>query len=218
MKISAEKRDAIIKVAGGFLLGLAVLYWFGVRGQEAEFARLANLIDEARGAAEKASIYVKSGNAVFANLQAARARLEQEEAGLAPIESSYRRDWMLQEINNAIRASGVPLDLDSFTLLEPADVNAELLPKFPFSATRFRVKMTGYFGDFGKFLADFENHFPYIRVQDFLIKPAEAVSTGIEVATEPTSTQTTQAREVQVSEKLSFEFVIVSLIKTLSTP
>lgn len=218
IKLTPEKRDAIIKVAGGFLLGILVLWWFGVRGQQLELERLDQLIKESATAAEKASIYVKSGPRVMENLQATRTKLEFEEAGLAPIDRSYRRNWLLKEINNVISHAGASVDLDSITLMEPADLNAELLPKFPFSASRFRVRMTAYYGDFGKFLADFENRFPYVRVQDFTIKPAEAVSSGVEVATDSSLQGTTQIKEVQVSEKLTFDFVVVTLIKTLTTP
>ena len=42
------------------------------------------------------------------------------------------------------------------------DVN--LLPDFPYKQATFTVAGTARFHDFGRFLADFENEFPHVRV------------------------------------------------------
>lgn len=216
MKMSPEKREAVIKVAAGFLVGLGLLWWFGVHSLENDLGRLRDQIDEARSAADKATFYVKGGPTVQANLLAARARLETEEAGLVPIDGSNPRNWLLKEINRVIAASGASVDLEQITLMEPADRNVELLPKFPYRANQFRVRMGAYYQDFGKFLSDFENKFPYIRIQDLTIKPSEAAA-----AVDPSSdagASGSNAREAQISEKLSFDFVVVALVRTLNTP
>jgi hypothetical protein len=76
----------------------------------------------------------------------------------------------------------------------PTEVGA--LPRFPYKAALFNVRGTAYFHDLGKFLADFENSFPYIRVQNLELEPAASSS----------ATSTGDA------EKLAFRMEIVTLI------
>ena len=41
-----------------------------------------------------------------------------------------------------------------------------LLATFPYPAATFTVRGSAYYHSFGRFLADFENRFPYFRVQN----------------------------------------------------
>ena len=52
----------------------------------------------------------------------------------------------------------------------PTDVN--LLPSFPYKQVTLKVSGTGYYDDFGKFIADFENEFPHVRVANWSLEPA----------------------------------------------
>ena len=49
-----------------------------------------------------------------------------------------------------------------------------MLPKFPYQAASFGVKLAARYHDFGAFLADFENRFPYMRVQNLHLEPVSA--------------------------------------------
>ena len=71
-----------------------------------------------------------------------------------------------------------------------------ILPKFPYKAAVFNVRGVAYFHDLGKFLADFENSFPFARIQNIELEPA-----GNSAATATSD-----------SEKLSFRMEIVTLI------
>jgi len=52
------------------------------------------------------------------------------------------------------------------------------LPKFPYQAATFGVKLSARYHDFGRFLADFENEFPYLRVKNLEVAP-EAAKFGV---------------------------------------
>ena len=69
-------------------------------------------------------------------------------------------------------------------------------PKFPYRAALFNVRGTAYYHDFGKFLADFENAFPYLRIQNIELDPN--VSSAANTQSEP--------------EKLAFKMEIVALV------
>jgi hypothetical protein len=72
-----------------------------------------------------------------------------------------------------------------------------VFPKFPYKAALFNVRGTAHFHDLGKFIADFENTYPYLRVQNLDLEPA-AQTAATSAPTEP--------------EKLSFKMEIVALI------
>ena len=98
--------------------------------------------------------------------------------------------WMV----NTIRQFNLSyrVDIPQFSTIVEADTS--LLPGFPYKQVTMRIGGTGYFHDLGKFIADFENRFPYVRVQNLDM--------------EPTSGSVTNE-----GEKLSFRMDIVTLVK-----
>ena len=95
---------------------------------------------------------------------------------------------------------GYKVEIPQFSREVTGDV--AMLPKFPYRGATFTVKGSAYFHDFGKFLADFENAFPYIRVQNLQLSPmaAPATATG----------------EIKMTEELSFRMELVTLINPLN--
>jgi hypothetical protein len=70
-----------------------------------------------------------------------------------------------------------------------------MFPKFPYKAAAFNVRGSAYYHDLGQFLADFENSFPYARIQNLEIEPGAVSASG-----------------TAETEKLSFRLEIVTLI------
>jgi len=70
-----------------------------------------------------------------------------------------------------------------------------LLPAFPFKQVKFAVTGTAYYHDLGRFIADFENTYPHIRVANLQVQPGDAGDGA---------------------EKLSFRMEVIALVK--STP
>ena len=79
-----------------------------------------------------------------------------------------------------------------------------MLPQFPYEAAIFSVRGTAYYHQFGKFLADFENRFPYFRVQNLIL----GAGSGSESAAGSDATATRTG-----DEKLNFSMVVIALIK-----
>jgi hypothetical protein len=82
----------------------------------------------------------------------------------------------------------------------PVKGEVGLLAQFPYQAAVFTVRGVGHYHDFGKFLADFENSFPYFRVQNLSLTPGSESGTDTSVAGSG-------------EENLSFRMEIVALIK-----
>ena len=72
-----------------------------------------------------------------------------------------------------------------------------VFPKFPYKAAVFPVKGTSHYHNLGRFLADFENSFPFVRVQNLELSPAPRTAG-------------------EDAESLNFKFEIVALIKPIS--
>ena len=83
--------------------------------------------------------------------------------------------------------------LDIPTIGQPAVSDVDLIPKFPYKQVRISLAGTGYYHDLGKFVADFENNFPHMRL----------VNLSIQSAGDPNS----------ASEALSFRMDMVALVK-----
>ena len=75
-----------------------------------------------------------------------------------------------------------------------AVVDSNLLPKFPYKQVTLKIASTGYYHDIGKFVGDFENQFPHIRVCNLTLDPVSGLVGG-------------------EKEKLDFTMEIVTLVR-----
>jgi hypothetical protein len=95
---------------------------------------------------------------------------------------------------NTIRLFKTPYQVDIPDIGHPDVEVTDLLPAFPFKQVKFTITGTAYYHDLGKFIADFENTFPHIRVVNLQMQP------------DPTAND----------EKLSFKMEVIALVKSTS--
>jgi len=136
---------------------------------------------------------VKSQAIVNQEFTDASAALKQREAVMASPNDMYF--WLIQTLNGF--RGNYNVEIPQFGRETPAEVGC--FAKFPYSAALFNVRGTAYFHDFGKFLADFENAFPYIRVQNIDLEPRASDASG------------------ESREKLDFKIELLTLVRP-STP
>lgn len=121
-------------------------------------------------------------------LAAESARLAEHEEYMA---TGDYYSWVINQIRQFKLSYRV--DIPQFgPIVGPADM--PMLPNFPYKQVTLSVGGTGYFHDIGRFIADYENEFPYSRIQNLEIEPAVAQSAGDK-------------------EKLLFRMEIVTLVK-----
>ncbi|SPE59395.1 conserved exported hypothetical protein [Verrucomicrobia bacterium] len=79
-------------------------------------------------------------------------------------------DWYSWVVNTLRRfKAAYKVDLPQVSPISaPSDVN--LLAGFPYKQVTFTVTGAAHFHDFGRFLADFENQFPHMRVLDLNVE------------------------------------------------
>ena len=190
-----EKRDQLILVAIGtvaIVLGL----WLGViKLQKRKLDRIAKATVEQETKVGTAERLVKNREEIERNLDADLHALKKIEDTMA---SGDMYSWIIMTVNR-FRADR-HVDIPQFSREVTTDVS--VLPKFPYKAALFNVRGTAYYHDLGKFIADFENTFPYIRVQNLDLEPSGSSSATAASTAAPTAD----------AEKLAFKMEIVTLI------
>ncbi|MCX7723154.1 MAG: type II secretion system protein GspM [Verrucomicrobiae bacterium] len=187
--ISPEKRNQLVLVAVVTLAVLAGLYYTLINPQRATLARLPAAIKKAEAELEKMRQTIRSAQQVEAELEAATAVLAELEDEMAKGDLNA---WLYATIRSFAR--NYKVEIPTFSLAEKGPVT--LLPDFPYQQVKIGIAGTAYFHDLGRFIADFENNFPYMRVQNLSITREGASST-----------------RPGAREKLSFRCEIVALIK-----
>ena len=196
-RLSKEKRDRLILVVI-LTITFSVGLWYGIITTRKE-----------RLAVTKATIL-----AAIDKLERARTLVKQADKAEAQVEAAVSK---LNGIEDSMASSGVDHYTWAIKLLEQARARHEvkiiettrpvkgdvgLLAQFPYQAAIFTVRGAGHYHDFGKFLADFENSYPYFRVQNLSLGASSDSGVGPDTPNVVTGV-----------ENLSFRMEIVALIK-----
>ena len=89
------------------------------------------------------------------------AVLQDREAGLSPDRDAYL--WIINVVNPFIQTRR---GINIYSFSQPDFTETGMFPKFPYTWATFHLKGVGFYQDIGKFFADFENTFPYYRIQN----------------------------------------------------
>jgi Tfp pilus assembly protein PilO len=192
-----EKRDKLILVAVGTLALLAGLYWGVVRVQRETLVALAARHKDEEGKVGNAQRLANSTVELKAKLEVVNEKLKAVESTM-PSGDMY--SWIILTINSFKDNGGYKVEIPQFSREVPGEVG--ILAKFPYRAAVFHVRGTAFFHDFGRFVSDFENTFPYMRIQNIDLEPA-----GNSAAASRDGTFNPED-----AEKLAFRFEIVTLI------
>ncbi len=187
-RLPKDKRNQLILVTGLTLVVVAALWAVLIspsrqrlRGLSERKAALAHKLDQVTSA-------IKNTDRVSAELAAAHGSLTALETHMA---SGDLYSWAV----NMLREFKTPyhVDIPSISQIDgPREMS--LLPRFPYKQATVTIGGSGYFYDFGQFLADFENKAPYLRVLNLSLEPI------------PSTTVSDQ-------DKLAFKMDVVFLVK-----
>jgi Tfp pilus assembly protein PilO len=190
--IPKEKRDKILAVAMCVVMVVGAIWFFVIRAQTRtlEEVRKQKQADEQRVAQGQTTL--KATESVDQAYKAVQSKLKTCENEMASPADMF--SWLTQTLNTF--RLGHDIEIPQFSRETPAEVG--IFAKFPYAVASFTVRGSGSYHDFGKFLAAFENAFPYIRVQDIDLTPSGDVgSTG-------------------KSEKLTFKMDLLTLVRPTS--
>ena len=188
--LSKEKRDQLILVLITTVALVLGIYLGLVKLQRRSLERIAKETAEQQVKVGNADRLVKSRVEFEKTLETNLEKLKTIEQDMA---SGDMYSWIIMTINR-FRADR-KIDIPQFSREVTTEVN--ILPKFPYKAALFNIRGTAHFHDLGRFIADFENTFPYIRIQNIDMESAgQTAASGAPVE----------------SEKISFKMELVALI------
>lgn len=192
--MSALYRDYRGKQRQVVLVGLItacvlVAMWFGlIAPQQRSLKALAASMEASQRKLDTVRKALAGAQKLEEALAAASAQLAEQEEKMA---TGDYYSWVINQIRQF--KLGHRVDIPQFgTIVGPADM--PMLPNFPYKQVTLSVGGTGYFHDIGRFIAEYENEFPYSRIQNLEIEPAVGQSAGDK-------------------EKLLFRMEIVTLVK-----
>jgi len=192
-RLSKEKRDRLILVSI-LTIAFGVGLWYGIITTRKErLEETKTTIRAAIDKLEKARTLVKQADKAEAQAAAAESKLKVVEDSMASGVDHYT--WAIMLLEKARTKHDVKI----IEVTRPVKGEVGLLAQFPYQAAIFTARGAGHYHDFGKFLADFENSFPYFRVQNISLAPGPDSGVGPDT---PTG-----------EENLAFRMEIVALIK-----
>jgi hypothetical protein len=167
--LSKEKTQQLVLVVLLTTLALAGLGYFMVKPL---YNKSQSLVRD-RVAAQQRLAQVKqtieTADQIEAQLCESKKQLDHIEETMA---SGDLYSWAI----NTIRQFKLPykLDIPQYSQIDgPKEMT--MLPAFPYKQAIISVGGTAQFNDFGRFVADFENRFPHMRILNVSLEPVSAL-------------------------------------------
>jgi hypothetical protein len=190
-RISKTKRNQLLLTGVVIAAVIAGLWFTLIKAQQDK----VTAIGREREAAEKKLAMVTRALGDADKLEAAvgeaSARLGKLETGMA---SGDLYSWAINTLRR-FKQPYAKIEIPQFSQIDGPKPTS-MLASFPYQQASLAIGGTAQFHDFGRFIADFENAFPYVRVQNLQLEPLPAASAGD-----------------QDKEKLSFRMDIIALVK-----
>jgi len=195
MKLTKQKRDQLILVSLIALIAICGL-WFGlISFQQGHLIDLAKRKEDAQNKLTQMDKSIKNVDQVQNELEEKSKQLAEQEENMA---SGDLYGWIVDRIK-AFQKSYSKVDLPQLSQPPLTVKDMDLLPKFPYKQISLKVGGSAYYHDLGKFLADFENQFPHMRIVNLEIGPMPSLGSG--------------DKDKGETEKLTFTMDIIALVK-----
>jgi hypothetical protein len=185
-RISREKRNQLIIVGLVTLAVLGVIYFGLIRPQYDSLSQISRAQKTADNKLHGIKNTITNADVIANELVETSLALNHTEADMA---SGDLYSWTY----DTLRHFKQPYKVEIPEIGQPAIGEMDLLPSFPYKQIRFAINGTAYYHDLGKFISDFENHFPHARVVNLVIEPMSNAD--------------------NTNEKLSFRMEIIALVK-----
>jgi hypothetical protein len=169
-KLSKEKRNQLILIGFATVGVIAALWFLVIDAQRTKIQEINGKIAEAAKDIEKMQQVKRASGKIADQLAECQARL-------ARIESTMPSGDWYQWVNSTIRQFNVPkYGVDLPVIGPPVASTMTMIPDFPYNQLSVSLNGTAYYDDLGTFLADFENHFPCMRIQNLSLEPGGGAS------------------------------------------
>lgn len=189
-KLSKEKLQQLIVLGVGTLVVIGVLWAFVISKQLEAIKETRAKVGEVEEKIGTGQRWVGRKKEVDLGVEEMTKKLKEIESGMASGDQYLWFDSLLKNFQITHGKVRVP------RISRPENIQVGVLPEFPYQAVKYNVQGSAYYHDLGKFVADFENQFPYMRLQNLELRPISSLD-----ASDP--------------EKLEFSMEVVALVKPL---
>lgn len=186
-KLPKEKRDHLILVMLLTAVALGGLGFGLIRFQYDNLKRIRDAEQDAAAKLQKMKDTINRADQIETELAEVGKALSGLEEGMA---AGDPYSWAI----DLVRRFRIAHKVDVPAISQPVVGENTLLPKFPYKQASFALSGTGYYHDVGKFIADFENQFPEIRIVNLRVSPVTGLGN-------------------EEKEKLEFKMDIVALMR-----
>jgi Tfp pilus assembly protein PilO len=188
-KLTKEKKQQLILIGLGTVAAVVAIWFLLISAQTAKINDIKVKIAGTEKEVAKRRMAKKQATVV-------EDELAQSQRSLCQIESAMPAGPPFEWVNRTLRRfNQASYKIDMQTPGVPAEGEVAMLPDFPYHQLDVSVQGTGFYYDIGKFIAEFENHFPCMRIQNLSLTPATA----------------------EEQEKLTFRMEIIILTKADNT-
>ena len=184
-RLPPAKRNQLIGVVAATAVTLFRVFYFLIDPQKEQNRKLGEKIRTENDKLKSIKTSIRESERISNDLANVAFQLDRAEADVA---SGDVYAWTYETIRHF--KSTYHVDIPS--LSSPEIKDSELLASFPYRQVKVTLSGTGFYHDIGKFLADFENNYPHMRVCNLTIEPANTPGTP---------------------ERLNFRVDVVALIK-----
>lgn len=187
--LTPDKRNKLLGIAAGVLILTVALYFTAWSAQNTRVRILKAELQKAQTQDKTFRKTLQSGPAVMAELAMASNKLAELEAEMAQGDLYL---WMYTKIKTFQQKYQNRIEIPDFGSVDSGEMT--LIPAFPYKQVKIGIRGTAHFHDLGRFIADFENSFPLMRIQNLSIVPVQAATSS------------------EDAEKLRFTCEIVALV------
>jgi|SRR5882724_536787 len=187
MKLSSEKRNQFIFAFCGVVTALAVVWFLLISPRQVALQKTKKETADKKQHMVEMDNTIKRADASTNELHDATVALSHGEMDMA---SGDPNAWVYDLIRHFKENYKVDISISGQASIDQMD----LIPDFPYQQLKVSVNGTAFYHDLGKFIADFENTFPHIRIANLAID--------------------TVGGNGDSSEKLSFHMEIIALVKS----
>ena len=160
---SARRNNVLLLFA--LATACATVWFLLIDGGRASLKKHQQTRSEVQTALDKSRKQMNAALRTKEALAASHQRLEDIEAKM-PVGDPYR--WLVKAFAEFPGASRVAIG----NIEAPHVSESAIYPKVPYRAANFTISGTGFYEDFGLFLAELENEFPHMRVRHLELSPA----------------------------------------------
>ena len=164
-RLSPAKRNQLIMVVIASAALIGVVYFLLISPQKIANTQLAGEIKAAKTRLDQDRAIIKQAESTASAMAESVSRLGRAEEDIA---TGDVYQWMY----DLIRRFKATHQVDIPNISQPLVGDVDVLADFPYKQAKVNLNGTAYFHDLGKFVADFENAFPHIRLVNLTVEPA----------------------------------------------